>query len=468
MRLRNIFAAISLVAAACVATVDQADAATPGEVTRFRVGALDLASGPLASGPGGDIWFTGARGIGRISSSGVVAEHEVPWLGEEPNHFTSIVGGPEGNIWFSIATTIGRMTPDGTVSRFPLGLSEVESSPEYRIISDLTFGPDGALWFTLNRRATGASRGGSIGRMTPAGAFTEFPLPDNEVEPQSIAFGADGNLWFTGIKDFYRSAHTSDSGIGSIGRMTPAGEVTEWRTPTSRPQGIAAGPGGSLWFIEWGWGPRTRSKIARASLSGEISEFGLRNGFSLGNGLGGRIAAGPDGNIWFSTGRGVSRITPRGHVTAFPGGDAGLDPSGGDLVSGPDGSIWFSRYEEIVRVVPGAPGIEIGKVGLVKAGRMVRIRLTCGGSSSPCRGSARLSLRFEVEAPGRRPGSIKKFVRFAPVAYSVPREGARTIFAELPKRAFAFLGARRYPLLRAKVSVAGGPPALALIPLRPS
>jgi len=60
-----------------------------------------------------------------------------------------------------------------------------------------------------------------------------------------IAAGPDGALWFT--------SSDVDGNIGRIGRMTTAGVVTDFRTPTvdSRPLGIAAGPDGALWFAEF-------------------------------------------------------------------------------------------------------------------------------------------------------------------------------------------------------------------------
>ena len=54
----------------------------------------------------------------------------------------------------------------------------------------ITAGPDGNLWFTEQYRNT-------IGRMTPAGVVTEFPVPTRNAAPAGITTGPDGNLWFT-------------------------------------------------------------------------------------------------------------------------------------------------------------------------------------------------------------------------------------------------------------------------------
>jgi hypothetical protein len=64
-------------------------------------------------------------------------------------------------------------------------------------------------------------------------------LPAGE-QPNGITAGPDGNLWFT------------DLGGNGIGRISPAGAVTELAPPSafSRPIAIAVGPDGNLWFTE--------------------------------------------------------------------------------------------------------------------------------------------------------------------------------------------------------------------------
>ena len=49
-------------------------------------------------------------------------------------------------------------------------------------------GPDGTLWFT----ETSADR---IGRITAAGAVTEFTVPSASSSPSGITAGPDGALW---------------------------------------------------------------------------------------------------------------------------------------------------------------------------------------------------------------------------------------------------------------------------------
>src|SRR2546426_819371 len=100
----------------------------------------------------------------------------------------------------------------GTITEF--SIPPAESDPV-----GITAGPDGNLWFT-------ELKGNQIGRITPSGAITEFPLPatcgfSGGCEPEGITAGPDGNLWFTEV-------------IGNqIGRITTAGLVTGFPIPTA-------------------------------------------------------------------------------------------------------------------------------------------------------------------------------------------------------------------------------------------
>jgi streptogramin lyase len=71
----------------------------------------------------------------------------------------------------------------------------------------------------------------------PVGAFSEFPIPTANSEPVGITAGPDGNVWFTELA------------ANKIGRITPGGTISEFPIPTGgRPGRIAAGPDGNLWF----------------------------------------------------------------------------------------------------------------------------------------------------------------------------------------------------------------------------
>jgi streptogramin lyase/phosphodiesterase/alkaline phosphatase D-like protein len=114
-----------------------------------------------------------------------------------------------------------------------------------------------------------------------------------------------------------------------------AATITEYTVPAHnrQPLGIAAGPDGNVWFTQ----SVSPGGIGRSSLTGQITEFssGLTGGAQ-------GIAPGPDGNLWFvePAAAKVGRITPSGTIKEFPTA-AGSEPS--MITAGPDGNMWFSE-----------------------------------------------------------------------------------------------------------------------------
>jgi streptogramin lyase len=227
-----------------------------------------------------------------------------------------VTAGADGNIWFteSFSQKIGRITPAGVITEFPIVHPDTDLKPGF-----IAAGPDGNLWFGESH----AGAKGRIARMTPDGTLTEFAVPSGD-SPLGIAAGADGNLWFT------------ENFGNRIGRITTAGAITEFPLAFgSYPEGIAAGPDGNLWFVETG------GKVGRMTTGGQLTEFPVPAGsFSLFD-----IAAGPDGNMWFTeldtqSGKSrIGRITPDGAVTQF----RLLFPMAAayGITDGFDGTTWF-------------------------------------------------------------------------------------------------------------------------------
>lgn len=221
-----------------------------GALTHFVVPA-ETSGDPAApwgivAGPDGAMWFSdlGSR-IGRITMSGVVTMFPVTYslgFNQRPNGPYGIASGPDGNIWYAtyIGGSVGRITPAGVFTDFPtFGAFAI------------TNGPDGALWCT--------SGSGAIGRISTSGDARTFLLPTVS-STYEITSGPDGNLWF---------AEPSDN---KIGRLTPTGVLTEFPIPTSVPNpfgngsfpfGITAGPDGNIWFTE-----EYGNKIGRIDVNG--------------------------------------------------------------------------------------------------------------------------------------------------------------------------------------------------------
>ncbi len=191
---------------------------------------------------------------------------------------------------------------------------------------DITAGPDGNLWFTERN-------GAAIGRITPSGTITEFPLPTEGAIPDGITVGPDNWIWFT----------ESQSSSGRLGRLNPLApdpgstveELPVLNPTNAGPTFLVTGPDGNLWFTE-----RRASRIGRYNpVTRQLAEFQLAGNPRL---IG--ITVGPDLNIWFTEQfhNKIGRITLDGIITEFPVPTADSDPS--YIVAGPDGNVWFTEY----------------------------------------------------------------------------------------------------------------------------
>lgn len=291
--------------------------------------------GAIAAGADGNIWFNdaGHRAVGRITTSGAVTELPLP---AEVGNPYGIASGPDGKIW---VTTNGggqgrpdwilRIGPGDTITKFQAGTRAGDgfgTGP-----GSITAGPDGNLWFTefwSNR----------IGRMTPVGVLTEFPIPTPDSAPRGIGRGPDGNVWF--VESSRR--HTA------IAKITPAGAVTEYPmggVPNDLyPNAIIAGPDGNLWFTQTN-SAAPQGDIGRVTPNGVLTMFALPKG--------GRpvdLANGPDGNVWFTdvSGNAVGRMSPAGDIRQFELPRRNAQPQG--IAAGSDGRMWFSEGGRIASI----------------------------------------------------------------------------------------------------------------------
>ena len=100
---------------------------------------------------------------------------------------------------------------------------------------------------------------------------------------------------------------------------------------------------GIVWFTIHQASPTVGTRFSNCSIqasptAGSISEFSVPSADSYPTG----IAAGPDGNLWFTetSGNKIGRISPSGTITEFPVPTAKSGPAGSR--AGPDGNLWFT------------------------------------------------------------------------------------------------------------------------------
>jgi len=237
---------------------------------------------------------------------------------------SAIVAGPDGNTWFGDdgcyygtgACEIGRITPSGAITEFPVSFTPL----------GLILGPDGNLWsYSLYTPAV-------IARITPSGTVTDFTQGfQSESDLTDLVAGTDGNLWFTDEACAY-------GGTCAIGKITPSGTITEYPLPAGAiAPSLVAGPDGNIWFTDHG-----TPAVGKITPSGTITEYtaGLNPGAKPYD-----LVVGPDGNVWFidsGTTTAIGRVTPSGTITEYTAGlPAGSYPGG--LVAGLDGNVWFTE-----------------------------------------------------------------------------------------------------------------------------
>ena len=291
--------------------------------------------GGITAGSDGNLWFVdgGRYKVGRMTPSGSLTEFDLPAIVGGPFGITL---GPDGNIWITTNALgqgrpdwIVRLGRDGAVAQFQAGVGIGVSGTSPQ---GITSGPDGNLWFT----ETSADR---IGRLTPAGVLTEFPTRTTPSSPNGIVAGPDGNLWF--VESHYRNT--------AVARITTAGVITEYPLGGSpddqlQPTEIVAGLDGNLWLSQ-SHPSAPQGEIVRVAPNGTFVTFPLQKGSRP---LG--LATGPDGNIWFTdwSGNAIGRMSPSGAVREFPLPRRNSQPSG--ITAGPGGRMWFTEGGRIASI----------------------------------------------------------------------------------------------------------------------
>lgn len=219
---------------------------TPGgsiSIFRDTGGSMSFPIG-LTVGPDGNLWFSQANGfaLGSISMSGVITNHPLPAGGGfgAPSRLTT---GPDGAIWVAASQFVDRYVIGGTVTAYDVPSTH---GPNPYTIDSITPGPDGNIWFT-EETLNGGARISKIGRVTMAGAITEFTVP-SAYSAFDARPGPDGNVWFidaldlsvlgtispTGDLHFYHVVN----GERGIDDLIPSNDGNFWITAGYRPAAI--------------------------------------------------------------------------------------------------------------------------------------------------------------------------------------------------------------------------------------
>ncbi len=287
----------------------------------------DFYAHSMTAGPDGALWMTefGSSRIVRVAMDGSTTEFDVaPGVGP-----SGITVGPDQNIWFGMEggpPGIGRISTSGQLLELPLGLY-------LAVPVGFVSGPDGNVWFT-SAGITGPIGPGltAIGKASPGGQITTYPLPYG-TSATGIIVSPEGSLWFI-FSDLFHQSHPTlpFAGIQRINLDGTGLSIVASLDP-DQATSMVLGPGGNAWIT------MRSNAIGKVTAAGAVTKYAMPTP----NSSPFDIAAGLDGNLWFTEfdGNKIGRITPQGVVTEFqvPTPDAG--PAA--ICAGPDGNIWFTE-----------------------------------------------------------------------------------------------------------------------------
>ena len=256
-------------------------------------------------GPDGNVWFSetgfsgdpGGQSVGRITPQGEVTLFPMP-CGTVNCSGRDLTVGPDGNIWFATASEVNNSANFG-IGRIDIKTGATAFFPTAgTLVLDLTAGADGNLWYTTEQNV--------IGRMTPTGVNTFIPMPALACGSGSIVTGPDHLLWITDTCGSVVAANVAGGQPNVVSQFATGATIGD----------LERGPD-AVYFNTFGAGPEF---IGRATTAG-LLYYGIGTGAFVQ-----KIAAGPDGNIWFTdfANHGSSPLAPAiGHISPPPRGTTG-------------------------------------------------------------------------------------------------------------------------------------------------
>ncbi|HEY9084821.1 MAG TPA: hypothetical protein VIN40_02630 [Candidatus Tyrphobacter sp.] len=204
--------------------------------------------------------------------------------------------------------------------------------------------PDGRIWFSEFQAS-------KLAAVTTSGTVTEYSTGAN-TQPCGVTVGPDNNLWAGGF---------GGAPGNSIEKITTGGTVTNYTIPGAHVCAIVSGPGGLLWFADYG-----NDRVGTISTSGTINEYTIAAGAEP---IG--IAVGSDGNLWVTDFHlnVIYKISPSATLLATysSGISAGFHPN--LIVNAPDGNLYFEELigsttvgDKAARITTGGTISELGTV----------------------------------------------------------------------------------------------------------
>jgi streptogramin lyase len=189
--------------------------------------------------------------------------------------------------------------------------------PEGLEIDGLARAHDGTIW-------TGAGVG-RFTRITSEGELSTIVVPGLGQEPTPIGFDSRGDLWFT--------EHRGEDSKAVVGKLSPAGKLTQVRLPPGSPGGYETvlDTDGKLWVLADA--PHS-GEVLRIDPGRKVTHFPIGNEPLA-------ILADRGGGAWFSeSGPRIGHIGPNGKVRIFDVPHQGFVDW---LALGRHGELWFAH-----------------------------------------------------------------------------------------------------------------------------
>jgi virginiamycin B lyase len=259
---------------------------------------------------------------------------------------TQITSGPDGALWVTQLYQLARVSTSGAVTEFGLP----SNGPYTHRASGITSGPDGNLWF-----ADSPPEADQFARASTAGAVQEYTF--NKVYPAEfsgfpgnygadVVAGSDGELWYLA-----RSYNSTTGGYTPmLARVTTSGALAGTVAIPDNPSLVALtrGPDGDVWFTQ-----DNPAGVGHVNTAGQVTQ--ILTPFSAGDRLAG-LATGPDGKVWViddgpAGGRSprIARIAAGGQVSWFNvPGQVGQQLNA--ITRGSDGDMWFTAANTVERI----------------------------------------------------------------------------------------------------------------------
>jgi virginiamycin B lyase len=409
-------AALVVLAAAILQAPGSASAEVPpgaeGKATEFSLPEGSLPE-DITLGPDGNLWFTldhylGPEEIGRMTPTGELTTFAVPSTaptGASQASLEGITTGNDGNVWFTgqggEGARIGSISSAGQVALIPL-------PHPARFPTAIAAGMGGRLWFT----SSGRQADSWIGELGADGEVREFL--QRSAFTEGITAGPEGDMWFLG------ASTTSRPAAGQVGRITPAGKVSRFPVPGAEgvPQGIAAS-GDRIWF-----GVETEEPaIASVNGRGRIRELPLPAPSGGASGYVNSIVQARGGGVWFvgNIPQILGQVSADGEVRrTLLQSDAAFHRG---LVMGREGDLWATSDGGLLRIEPRIPGARLRQLGALGRHGPVRVKVGCERGPRACRGALRLSHQRTSE-------TCCGAIRVAFARYRIPARGTKVVAIE--------------------------------------